>query len=167
MNRRIVRIAVLLLAMAAVAVWVRSYTRDEAKLKRALMELVEVAAKSGPESPVAAAGRAERIISHFSETPEIEITGVENPSAVSRRELRSLIYGFRENLERLEIHIDDISTTVATDRATATQIFTARVTVVGSAMEDSGIRETHIAGTREDDGWKIRRIEATEGFRRI
>lgn len=167
MNFRLGGGLVLLVAASAITAGIWSYNRDEMKLKRAILRVAEQAEKSAPESPIFAAGRADGIAGSFVETPEFEITGVEIPSTIARGELRAQIYYFRENLDRLEIRIDDVSAAIAPDHLSATQTFTARVTASGRAAEESGVREVRIFWAKTDEGWKIRRIEASEGFRRI
>ncbi|MBP7276306.1 MAG: nuclear transport factor 2 family protein [Kiritimatiellae bacterium] len=165
MNRRWIWIG---LAIAAGAlVWIVTHPGDEARMRRAVRKLAQSAEKKNPESPITAATRADGIASLFArDDVHVHVEGA--PSFMgSRDELRSLIFQVRDQAEYLVLTIHDVRTEVAPDRASAVQQFSAEISARIHGGEDHALREVRMDWVNEEDQWRIRRIEADEGLKRI
>lgn len=158
----------LAVALAA-GLWMHArWNRDEARLRRALADLTALVEKKAPESPLAAGGTADRIARQFAESgADLVIQGLPELASASRAELRSAVFQFRHGVERLSVSVRDVEVSVDPDRTRARMGFVVRASIDAAGGEESGVREVRMIWERGEDGWRIRRIEADEGLRRI
>ena len=116
---------------------------------------------------MAAAARADRIAHRFARGDvQVRVEGVRAFQG-SRDELRSLVFQFRDQADRLVLSIHDVRTDIAPDRASAVQQFAAHVSARIMGEEDHAMRDVRMEWIKEEDEWKIRRMEADEGLKRI
>lgn len=160
---------VALAAGLAAGLWLHArWNRDEARLRRALAEITALVEKTAPESPLTAGGTADRIARQFSGSgADLVIQGLPELASASRAELRSAVFQFRHGVERLSVSVRDVEVSVDPDRARARMSFVAHASVRAVGGEESGVREVRMDWARGEEGWRIRRIEADEGLRRI
>jgi hypothetical protein len=162
-------VGVVLVVALAVAGWMYlRRDRDEARLRRALAELAAWVEKKAPESPLAAGGTADRIARQFSESgADLIIQGLPSLTSASRAEIRSAVFQFRHGAEHLSVSVRDVEVTLAEDRTRARMTFVVSASLRMAGGEERGVREVRMDWAREEEGWRIRRIEADEGLRRI
>lgn len=159
-------IALAALGAAVAAGWLLRPT-DEARIRRALADLVAAVGKSGPESPVAAARRAERAAGWFLPDCEVRIERAGLGTVATRGELRQAIFQARAAMDSLRIGLHDQSVTVSADRSGAVHGFTARAEAVHRGDPESAVQEVRIQWRRTPDGWRIRSVSTIEGIREI
>ncbi|MBM4154620.1 MAG: hypothetical protein FJ221_06275 [Lentisphaerae bacterium] len=163
------RILVAVPAVLAVAVGIGWLLRptDEARIRRALADLVAAVGKDGPESPVGAARRAERASGWFLPDCEVRIERAGFGTVATRGELRQAIFQARAALDSIRIGLYDPSVTVSADRASAVHGFTVRAEVRHRGDPESAVQEVRIEWRRTPDGWRIRSVSTVEGIREI
>lgn len=166
MNTRVWIVASLALG-AAVAVGWLVRPSDEARIRRALSDLIAEVGKAGPESPVAAARRAERASGWFLPDCEVRIERAGLGTVATRGELRQAIFQARAALDSLRIGLHDQDVAVSPDRAGAVHRFTARAEAVHRGDPESAVQEVRVQWLRTPDGWRIRSVSTVEGIREI
>ncbi len=169
-NRRTVMGAFILAAGAAAVVWVLVWVlvpSDESRIRTAMADLVSAVEKTGPESPVASARRAERAAGWFLADCEVRIDRAGVGAVASRTELRQAVFQIRSALDDLRITLHDEAITVSPDRGTATLRFTARAAATHRALPESAVQEVETRWRRTPDGWRIQSVATVEGIRSI
>lgn len=165
-NRRTVIGAGMLAAGAAAVVWV-AVPSDESRIRKAMADLLAAIEKTGPESPVATARRAERAAGWFLADCEVRIDRAGVGAVASRAELRQAVFQLRSALDDLRITLHDEDVAVSPDRGTATHRFTARAAARHRDLPESAVQEVEVRWSRTSDGWRIRSVGTVEGIRPI
>lgn len=154
------------LGAALVAGWLLRPT-DEARIRRSLADLVAEVEKDAPESPVAAARRAERASRWFLPDCEVRIERAGFGTVATHGELRQAVFQARSALDSLRIALYDQDVAVAADRTNAVHRFTARAEVRHRGDPESAVQEVRIQWRHTPGGWRIRSISTVEGIREI
>ncbi len=159
-----------LIALAAlgVAAWLLLSQNDERIIRRALREAALALEKDGPENPIAAARRAERVAEILTANPAIAGFGMD-ARWNSRSEARSAIFHARAAAQRISVSLHDLSVTVDPSREQAIMTGTADVRGIAAQDRSAGREfvEFEAEWTKTPDGWRLAVLRRIEAVRRI
>lgn len=161
-----------LAAILAGAIWTLSLAgRDERVIRKSFREAVQALEKSGPESPLAAAGRADTVAGVFVSHPDISLIADDRipwpiPPTGSRAEIRSAVFHARATVDRLTLRVDDLSLQIRPDRAHATLSGTVRARAAVRGETGEMYQEFESDWIRLAEGWRVSAVRAVDAIRR-
>ena len=152
-------------AVAGAIAWAR-WNRDEARIARALADLVRNAGKDGREGAVAAAARAQAVADAFAE--EAETTTDLLPVAVNgRSEIASAVFQSRAAFDAIRIELYDRTLELDGPRGAATMRLTAVAHLGREGATERVVREFELDWSREPEGWRVRAARTVAPLRRL
>ena len=155
----------LVLALAGVAVWgVRLlFPGDEARIRRNLEELSELATFTGREGNFKRVANANGLSEHFATNAEIAINvpGSGVGTLNGRGEIRQRAFAAMTQGRAFQVQFYDINIVVADDQRTATAEMTAKI---APGDGDFIVQELRFHMSKADSGWVIERIETMQTF---
>ncbi len=158
----------LLIALTALALWRTLSQSDERIIRKMLHGAVQALEKKGPESPITAIRRAERIAEIFVEQPDITIAELGGARWRSRSELRAAIFQARAATKQVSIRLRDLSVRVDPAGNQATLSGTAQIRAVGLSSPDTAREFSEFTSTwiKTADGWRLAAIQRVDAIRR-
>ena len=153
-------------AVLATVAAVRHHQRPEARLRRQIRRLAARMEKAGPESALAAAGRAREISDHFTQEPRLDIPML--PHVPHRRsELTTGVFQARAMVESLRIRIHDLRVDLTGDGTEARMTLSATVTARMGGDAERASRAFEIDWKLEGDGWRIAAVREQRPLRHL
>lgn len=158
--RKLIAIAVVAGAvLAAVWVWRLLFPSDEARIRGLLAEVAESASLKPNTNPLIKLGGANKLAGFFTADAVIEVEGapVAARAINGREELVQVVTAARVSVEAVKVEFLDVEVTVDPAGQSATAHLTALATVAG--MTDPFVQESNLRFVRDEQGWKISRVE--------
>lgn len=167
MNRRVILILCAAVVVLAAVAAVRHHQRPEARLRRQIRRLAARMEKAGPESALAAAGRAREISDHFTQEPRFDIPML--PHVPHRRsELTTGVFQARAMVDSLRIRIHDLRVDLSADATAARMTLSVTVTArMGGGDTERASRAFEVDWELESDGWRIDAVREQRVFRHL
>jgi hypothetical protein len=135
---------------------------DEQIIVRNLNRIVELAEKTGDESPFLILSQSQAIVKHMASDPEIHF-GPPLPVLRDRNELTAAIAQVRQGLQTLNIRIVNRTIVFAEDRESAEMEVEAEANVSYSGESGRDRRLFAVDWIKEDGEWLIQRVRLLEG----
>ncbi len=162
-SRNIQRTVGVLLVMIAVLA-VRHYRQDHMQIRRGFDRMVELARKRGPESPIAAAARAER----FSGWLADKVTVQDVPYAgtlAGRNDVRAAFFQWRALADSIRLEVYDREVDVAPDHLSARLRATVIAEASGRLAGDELVREFEVDWRKIEGKWRVAAVRSVEAIR--
>jgi hypothetical protein len=138
---------------------------DEKIINRNLSRIVELAEKTGNESPIITIGQSREIVRYIAQDPMVQI-GPPLPVITDRRELEGVVMQVRQTLQTLSIRIVRKNLTLADDRQTARMELEAEANVSYAGESGRERRRFTIDWVKEEGDWLVQavRLEGAVNF---
>ena len=153
-------------AAAAAALWWLLAPSDEQRIRREFDALVANAEKSGPESPLAAVGKAAEIADRFVEEPELQVDVLPG-STSTRAAVQSSVFQVRAMADSISIRVYDRTLQLAPDRRSARMRLSVRATGRAGGDSDHVIREFELGWVKAGGRWRIQSARTVEAIRPV
>jgi SnoaL-like domain len=165
---RIVSRVIVLVALAAVGVWLWTifFPSPEKIIRKQMVKLAQDVSFSQDENNLIKIAEAQNVPGFFSSNVEVNITipGHEQQSMTGRDEIRTAALASRQAATDLDVKFPDVNVTVAPDRNSATADVTMDATISGE--HDAIIQELNITFQKTDGQWLISRVETVQAVSR-
>ena len=165
MNAKLIGVLVGVVAAGA-ALWWLLAPGDEQRIQRELDALVANVEKSGPESPLAAVGKATEVADRFVEEPDLQVDVLPG-SAPTREAVQSSVFQIRAMADSISLHLYDRALELAPDRRSAHMRLSVRATGRAGGDSDRVIREFELRWIKADGRWRIQSARTVEAIRRV
>lgn len=163
MKRRACIVTAFAILLTGAAWWYLSIDRDTRLIRRALSELHQQAAFSGPETPLQAAVAAKALGAYF--TRDVRFDQDVVPIDIrDRRSLEAAIVRARIHAEALSLTARDVRIVLSNGKRSARVRYALRGDVRADGTRDAAWREIEQDWVKTDHGWRISRLRVTRSI---